>query len=304
MALQSYTSHKIGLTGRTVELFNLWLVHKRSASAAARVLCDQFAALLEEVQNLLGQPVSGLDVLEIGCGQRPMNLVLWSRNNRAVGIDSEVIMRSLSLISGWEALRANGAIRVAKSIGRKLLQLDKQFANAFKKAAGIDEIPDVDVRLMDASSMLFPDGSYDIVFSRAVFEHIANPLAVTREVRRVLRRNGTFYCLLHLYTSDSGCHDARIFSNSRRRPPSWSHLRDKYKALVQENTFLNRWSLQQWREMFIAEMPGCRVVAMCDDASAQRRSELDTLRAAGELSSYSDEELLSPTVKVIWTKAD
>ncbi len=304
MALQSYTRHKIGLAGRAVELFNLWLIHKRSASAAPRVLCEQFAALQEELQILRGRPVSGLDVLEIGCGQRPINLVLWSRDNRAVGIDSEVIMRSLNVITALEALRANGAVRVAKSIGRKVLQLDKQFDHAFKEAAGMDKVPDVDVRLMDASSMLFPNGSYDIVFSRAVFEHIADPPAVTREVRRVLRRSGTFYCLLHLYTSYSGCHDARIFSNSPGRPPSWSHLRDNYKALVRENTFLNRWSLQQWREMFAAEMPGCRIVAMCDDTSAQRRTELDTLRAAGELTGYCDEELLSPTVKVIWTKAD
>jgi len=302
MEFQSYTRNKIGLAGRAVELFNLLSIHRRSTPEGARILCETFAALREELQELRGQPISGLDVLEVGCGQRQMYLALWSRENRAVGIDSEMVIKSFSIADGLRVLRANGVVRAAKSLGRKALRLDKRAEDVFREAAGMASFPKLDVRLMDASAMSFPDASYDIVFSRAVFEHLAHPVPVTREVRRVLRNGGTLYCLIHLYTSDSGCHDARIFSESRSRPPSWSHLRQRYKSLVHENTFLNRWSLRQWKEMFAAEMPGCEVAPMCDDNSAQRRSELISLRAAGELVDYTDEELLSPTLKVIWTK--
>jgi SAM-dependent methyltransferase len=302
MSFQSYTRHTLGLTGRFTELLNLSSWHRSSNAEKAKLFCQNFQAIRGELRELRGRPVSGLDVLEVGCGQRPMNLILWSRENRAVGIDSEVVLKNLSISGVLQILRTNGAMRAAKSLGRKALGLDRMTEDAFKVAIGIASLPQPDVRLMDASSMSFPDDSFDIVFSRAVFEHIADPVAVTREVRRLLRDGGTFYCLVHLYTSDSGCHDARIFSGSQKRPPSWSHLRKDYKSLVHENTFLNRWSLRQWREMFAQEMPGSTVKAMCDDSSVQRLSELRILRAEGELTGYEDDELLSPTVKVIWTK--
>jgi ubiquinone/menaquinone biosynthesis C-methylase UbiE len=42
----------------------------------------------------------------------------------------------------------------------------------------------------DSSALPFADGSFDLVTSNMVFEHVEDPRAIVREIRRVLRRGG------------------------------------------------------------------------------------------------------------------
>jgi len=46
----------------------------------------------------------------------------------------------------------------------------------------------------DAADMPFEDDSFDLVVCQAVLEHIENPLKVISEIKRVLKKNGLFYC--------------------------------------------------------------------------------------------------------------
>ena len=46
----------------------------------------------------------------------------------------------------------------------------------------------------DAADMPFEDNSFDLVVCQAVLEHIENPLKVISEIKRVLKKNGLFYC--------------------------------------------------------------------------------------------------------------
>jgi hypothetical protein len=108
--------------------------------------------------------------------------------------------------------------------------------------------------------------------------------------------------MYHLYTSDSGCHDVRIFVDRRENLPYWSHLRDSQRSKVVENTYLNKLSLEEWRRIFESNLPGSQVIPMMDDASPERIAEIARIRATGELTEYTDEELLSVTVKVIWKR--
>jgi SAM-dependent methyltransferase len=149
--------------------------------------------------------------------------------------------------------------------------------------------------------MTFVDRSFDAVFSRAVFEHLSDPQPVLAEVRRVLKPGGAMFVSLHLYSSDSGCHDTRIFLGNREDLPLWSHLRPQYQSLVHPNSYLNKLNLTDWQQLFQSEMPGSQVFASCD-AGGEARKALHNLRAKGELKNYSDEELLTVTLEISWRK--
>lgn len=51
--------------------------------------------------------------------------------------------------------------------------------------------PDLHVVTGDVSNLPFRDGAFSLIFSRSVFEHLAQPEVVMQEFQRVLRPNGT-----------------------------------------------------------------------------------------------------------------
>ena len=117
----------------------------------------------------------------------------------------------------------------------------------------------------------------------------------------MLKPGGVLFSRFHLFTSDSGCHDTRIFIGQRGELPFWAHLRPQYEQDVRTNTYLNKLRLADWMEIFQSEMPGSEVAALCDAMDIERQ-ELWKLRSQGQLKNYSDEELLTVTVEVNWRK--
>lgn len=99
----------------------------------------------------------GMRVLDVGCGPGTITLGLARAvaPGEVVGIDVEP--------SQIEAARALA---------------DEQGIANLRFATGRDEALD------------FPDGSFDAVFSYAVIEHVPDPVAVLREMRRVVRHGG------------------------------------------------------------------------------------------------------------------
>jgi ubiquinone/menaquinone biosynthesis C-methylase UbiE len=51
-------------------------------------------------------------------------------------------------------------------------------------------VPNVRFQTGSAYELAFPDASFDVVFSNALFEHLANPVEATLEIKRVLRPGG------------------------------------------------------------------------------------------------------------------
>jgi SAM-dependent methyltransferase len=301
-ATKSYTSTKLGILPRAREFAALLAQYRQDAAGLVERSIAQASAVLDEIAQLQGRPIRDLDILEIGSGQKSIQLAVMSMQNRAVGIDRESSRDDLGFGRLIQTVKTDGVMRASKTVARKVLGIDRAMRKEFCRHYGLEKWPSLNIIQMDAENMSFPDESSDIVFSRAVFEHIAEPAAVLRGVTRVLRPGGVFYCLLHLYTSYSGCHDARILAGHGRDIPLWAHLREEHRHRIIENTYLNRLRLSEWQRVFRDAMPGVEIDALCDDKDPMHRLELLKLRDAGELKEYSDDELLTVTLKAVWRR--
>src|SRR6516164_8278969 len=100
----------------------------------------------------------GQDVLDIGCSQGIVCLILGREGFQCTGIDIE----SASLAVGEQALAKED------EIVRKRVTL----------------------RVADATELPFPDESFDTVILGEIIEHLVHPHRVLEQAKRVLRNNG------------------------------------------------------------------------------------------------------------------
>ena len=297
--MRSYAAIKLGPLGRLNELRKLYRWHTRQGAAQVRALLDEARRIERVAQTLRNAPLDGARVLEIGVGQCQAQLAYFAIKCETVGIDLDVIADRLTPAGCARMLLRNGPIRTAKTIARRGLGIDARLAEELRRQLGPTQRPAPRIMQMDASKMSFPNASFDLAFSRAVFEHLSDPAAVLGQIRRVLRPGGVAFIILHLYTSDTGCHDARLLTGSRGGLPFWPHLRPQFQHLVRPNAYLNRWRLEEWRDACARELPGSVVRALCD-ADEATVAGLRDLRATGECAGFADEELLSVTVEITW----
>jgi phosphoethanolamine N-methyltransferase len=115
----------------------------------------------EEVARILeGISVAGCRVLDVGCGMGGCDLELVRRHGAAevVGIDVEP----------------------------QLVEKCRQLASANDLADRLN------FHLVEPGPFLFPDGSFDVVFSKDSMIHIPDKHALYKDVLRVLRPGGAF----------------------------------------------------------------------------------------------------------------
>jgi SAM-dependent methyltransferase len=101
----------------------------------------------------------GMCILDVGCGPGTITIGLAGKvapSGRVVGVDMHASQIEL-------------ACHVARESGT---------TNADFLAGTADALP-------------FDDGSFDVVFAHALFEHLSDPAVVLTEMRRVLRTTGT-----------------------------------------------------------------------------------------------------------------
>jgi SAM-dependent methyltransferase len=141
---------------------------------------------------LLDRLEPGLDLLDVGCGPGTITLDLAARvaPGKVVGID-----RADEVIAQADALRAErGVDRVRFATG--------------------------DVYALD-----FDDASFDVVHAHQVLQHLQDPVAALRELRRVLRPGGT------LAVRDSD-YAAFVWAPADPRLTRWNEL---YHAITARN---------------------------------------------------------------------
>ena len=115
----------------------------------------------EEVHAILaGVDLTGMTVLDIGCGTGGVDLVLAGELNakRVVAIDIEAPL------------------------------LDR----AVRRAKGSDLADRIDFQLVEPGPLGWPDGAFDVVFSKDALIHIPDKTEIYREILRVLKPGGVF----------------------------------------------------------------------------------------------------------------
>jgi SAM-dependent methyltransferase len=297
--VRSYSS--IGANPRRLvrQAAELRRVHGDPA-ASVKVRLARARELEELLAGAAGRQIEGLDLLDVGCGQLPAQLIYFARRNRVVGIDTDVLAVGLTPKLYVRMLRVNGVQRTLKTVGRKLLRVDSQFYAELRRQLALQRLPTVDARVMSAEKLSFASASFDVVYALAVFQHLAHPELVLEEMSRVVRPGGVLYLDFILYTSQTGAHDFRLLEGGRASLPQWAHLRPQYRELVSASAFLNGLRLPQWRELFDRVIPGATIELR--QAGAQVRDDAERLRQEGELLDYDLDELCTTKVVVVWRK--
>ncbi len=302
--MKSYTS--AGRTSGIVHEFIQLAKGTLRASAGIAEGVKEGLKELREVEALItrqsGLKLENLDILEIGVGQLPRQIAYFALRNRAVGIDLDVVPQGFNIPAYANLLRTNGPVRLIKTVARKLLGFDNIFRREMARQLGVPSLPSPPILQRDATRTGFPDASFDVVYSFNVFEHLPDPEAVVREAIRLLRPGGCLLTHLHLYTSDSGCHDVSILSGNRGDMPYWPHLRPAHAHLVRNAAYINKYRLHQWHDLFDHATPGCAHVHWPEKDADQRGPRIQELRATGELADFSDDELLTVNYLSIWKK--
>jgi SAM-dependent methyltransferase len=243
--------HGMSLVQRALSALDIWRGYRDGnlENVDSQILFHK--QLTELIRTHVNQDLSKVKILEIGCGQRASQTLLFQAEGApAIGIDREVSTYQMSVKRFFRIIKINGWERALKSLFRHFF-FDYQFFRELSRQSGNNLSPDrANFCLMNAAQLSFSEDAFDFIFSSLVFEHIDDVSAVVAEINRVLRPDGTAWINIHLFPSLSGGHH-KDWTDPRKWPspkvPPWDHLREnRYPA----NTPLNKLRLRDYRRIF------------------------------------------------------
>ncbi len=128
--------------------YRLWSNYAEFAKDRGRLVCD----ILESFQ-----PLKGLKILDIGCGEGGTSLALAERGAQITAID-----------------------------------FNPKRVEKFRQKVFSASI-DLSIDVGNAQNLNFPNGAYDCILLQDVLEHLPHPEKAVQEINRVLKRNGLVY---------------------------------------------------------------------------------------------------------------
>lgn len=289
-----------GTDATLAEVLSLHRQQTRDIPRRVTAALDMQRDAVARVEDLRGAPLAGCDVLEVGPGQARLFLMAIGLTNRAIGVEMAPRPARLGAAAPWRIWRRKDRSRLAKTLGRAVLGLERRTRSELARQLGV-RADQLHARVVagNAEALPFPDACFDAVLSSSVFEQLEHPDRAAAEVARVLRPGGVAHMITRLYTSHTGAHDAQLFTDPRARPPR-AHLRAGTQARVQPCCDLNQWRLADYRRVFEDHWPGHGDMLVQEDYPPQ--TTLDALHAAGELQALGDEELRASALITTWRK--
>lgn len=251
------------------------------------------------IARALGRACNGLDVLIIGPGPYLVEPRFFGRHNRVTAIDLDVIPHGYAPGPYLRMLRQNGIGRFLKTVGRKMLGVDRRHARAWQRELGVKQLPQPVIIQGDILKGPPQENGCDVVACRAVFQHLADPALAIHHMKAALRPGGVIYFHVHLYTSNTGHHDIRAFTGGADDLPPWAHLRPSTQGQVTPSAWLNRWRLRDWRAMLDQHAPGYEEYRETYNDAAR---PLLSPEIRAELAGFDEEELLTFEVYFLWKK--
>jgi SAM-dependent methyltransferase len=298
--MKSYTSRPTTLPLLLQEAVSLYRTHVADISGHVRHVISDLKLLEADLQKRYELTLRDLDILDIGTGQFLIQLFYFSRCNQAVGIDWNLIAQGMNPARYLKMFVVNGPRRTAKTIGRKLLGIDRRYRAAIAQQLALPTLPPCRVHQMDACNMTFPDESFDFVHSYSVFHHLADSGAGLSEVVRILRPGGVAYISLHLFASENGFLGP-LLKDQRGEIILWPHLRPQFADKVVSHAYLNKLRLSEWRTLFQTKMSGVEIVVTRSPRPGIEE-DAKSLLERGEILDYSLEELLTHDLSAFWRK--
>jgi len=258
----------------------------------AELYSRRFKEAVSTIEKYLGR-VENKTILDVGCGLLyPFTLLFKSLGNRVIGIDLLYIgVNDSSPRKYWRMLRKNGPVYFARSVSYDVLLKNRAFYKHLEHLSNIKLTSEgIDVRQMDVEKMAFHDETFDIVFSNAVLEHVYRVDAALDEIKRVLKKGGIAYNLIHLFPSISGGHHSD-WRHPEKVPP-WNHLRENKCRIP---FYLNKLRECDYPKMFRERFKILEVQSIFDE----KGRNLLTSQIRSELQDYSEEELLKGGIIVV-----
>lgn len=182
---------------------SLYVAIQRTAGSLRRTQIAPFlrtALEFDEVLRGLGVSIAGSRVLEIGAGRRiGLPMALWLLGSeRITTVDLHRYLRWDLVLRDLEALRAlhdehGTGIAGWPGFHRMVPERVEQLLRVTDPKQELPALLNLEYRApFDARATGYKDGSFDLVTSKTVVEHIppTDLLAILREARRVLRPRG------------------------------------------------------------------------------------------------------------------
>lgn len=132
----SYSATRIGVLSRVREIVRLVWKHMACPTAGIRVTIERMEKAERLIETELGLRMENMKILEIGPGQLFRQMRYFGMKNEVVGIDLDVLPQGFCLRDYVRLMRRNGLVRVVKTVGRKVLGVDRRFRREYSRQLG------------------------------------------------------------------------------------------------------------------------------------------------------------------------